>query len=90
MCLLREMIQVLAKTRMKQWRAGRGAASSSPSAPFTARPPAWPGSGRRSERALNVGAAAFRRVTSDPATVAAFDAEFGAPVSGAHAAPRAA
>ncbi|MFJ2745351.1 antitoxin MazE7 [Streptomyces sp. NPDC087440] len=31
------------------------------------------------EQALAVGAAAFRRVTGDPATAVAFDAEFGAP-----------
>ncbi|WP_210590294.1 antitoxin MazE7 [Streptomyces sp. GESEQ-35] len=44
---------------------------------------------KQHERALTVGAEVFRRVTSDPATVAAFDAEFGAP-SQAKPAPRAA
>lgn len=34
---------------------------------------------KKRERALAMGAEAFRRVTSDPATLAAFDAEFGAP-----------
>ncbi|MEU1600221.1 antitoxin MazE7 [Streptomyces sp. NPDC005708] len=33
---------------------------------------------KQRERALDAGAEAFRRVTSDPATRAAFDAEFGA------------
>ncbi|MDW6057935.1 antitoxin MazE7 [Streptomyces sp. FXJ1.4098] len=45
---------------------------------------------KRREHALNIGAAAFRRVTRDPATVAAFDAEFGGPTSATHAPPRAA
>lgn len=43
---------------------------------------------KQRERALATGAEAFRRVTSDPATVAAFDAEFGDPT--AKRAPRAA
>ncbi|WNZ14948.1 antitoxin MazE7 [Streptomyces sp. 11x1] len=44
---------------------------------------------KRHERALNEGAAIFRQVTSDPETIAAFDAEYGAPAP-AHTAPRAA
>ncbi|MFF6815187.1 antitoxin MazE7 [Streptomyces sp. NPDC012403] len=42
---------------------------------------------KQRERALTAGAEAFRRVTGDPATVAAFDAAFGGP---ARHAPRAA
>lgn len=34
---------------------------------------------KQRERALAAGVEAFRRVTSDPAIVAAFDAEFGGP-----------
>lgn len=43
---------------------------------------------KQRERALAVGADVFRSVTGAPATVAAFDAEFGGPV--AKDAPRAA
>lgn len=34
---------------------------------------------KQRDRALNVGAKAFRRVISDPATVESFDAEYGGP-----------
>ncbi|MFF8880742.1 antitoxin MazE7 [Streptomyces flaveolus] len=44
---------------------------------------------KRRERALDEGAEIFRQVTSDPETVAAFDAECGAPTP-VHTAPRAA
>ncbi|MFJ3338427.1 antitoxin MazE7 [Streptomyces sp. NPDC086766] len=44
---------------------------------------------KQRERALNAGAETFRRVTGDPATMVAFDAEFGGPRSAKHA-PRAA
>lgn len=44
---------------------------------------------KKREHALEAGAGTFRRVTSDPATVAAFDAEFGGPTPVKHA-PRAA
>ncbi|MEW2492486.1 antitoxin MazE7 [Streptomyces nodosus] len=43
---------------------------------------------KQRERALAAGAETFRRVTGDPVTVAAFDAEFGNPT--AKNAPRAA
>lgn len=45
---------------------------------------------KKRERALGEGAEIFRRVTGDPATVAAFDAEFGGPVSAEHDTPQAA
>ncbi|MGP4052578.1 antitoxin MazE7 [Streptomyces sp. 2A115] len=45
---------------------------------------------KKRERALDAGAAIFRRVTGDPATVAAFDAEFGGPTSAPHGARQAA
>lgn len=41
---------------------------------------------KQRERALAEGAEIFRRVIGDPATVAAFDAEFGGPAQVAHAA----
>ncbi|WP_371666418.1 antitoxin MazE7 [Streptomyces sp. NBC_00289] len=44
---------------------------------------------KRRERALADGAEIFRRVTGDPDTVAAFDAEYGGPAQAEHA-PRAA
>ncbi|MFH8977999.1 antitoxin MazE7 [Streptomyces sp. NPDC017890] len=44
---------------------------------------------KRRERALAEGAEIFRRVTGDPETVAAFDAEYGGPAPAQHA-PRAA
>ncbi|MFB9467226.1 antitoxin MazE7 [Streptomyces cinereospinus] len=44
---------------------------------------------KRRERVLDEGAEIFRQVTSDPETVASFDAEYGAP-GPAHTAPRAA
>lgn len=44
---------------------------------------------KRRERALAEGGEIFRRVTSDPETVAAFDAEYGAPAP-SQTAPRAA
>ncbi|MEV6403939.1 antitoxin MazE7 [Streptomyces bobili] len=44
---------------------------------------------KRRERALAEGAEIFRRITSDPDTVTAFDAEYGAPAA-AQTAPRAA
>ncbi|WFB82589.1 MULTISPECIES: antitoxin MazE7 [Streptomyces] len=44
---------------------------------------------KRRERALAEGAEIFRRITSDPETVAAFDAEYGGPAPAQHA-PRAA
>ncbi|NEC73919.1 antitoxin MazE7 [Streptomyces rochei] len=44
---------------------------------------------KQRERALAKGAEAFRRVISDPETVAAFDAEYGGPAQVAHT-PRAA
>ncbi|MEU3640952.1 antitoxin MazE7 [Streptomyces albogriseolus] len=44
---------------------------------------------KRREHALREGAEIFRQVTGDPETVAAFDAEYGAPTP-APAAPRAA
>jgi hypothetical protein len=44
---------------------------------------------KRRERALTEGAEIFRRVTSDPETVASFDAEYGGPAP-AQSAPRAA
>ncbi|MER6694817.1 antitoxin MazE7 [Streptomyces minutiscleroticus] len=40
---------------------------------------------KRRERALADGAEIFRRVTGDPETVAAFDAEYGGPSSPARA-----
>jgi hypothetical protein len=40
---------------------------------------------KRRERALDEGAAIFRRVTGDTATAAAFDAEYGGPTASAHA-----
>lgn len=44
---------------------------------------------KQRERVLAEGAEIFRRVTGDPATVSAFDAEFGGPAQVEHA-PRAA
>ncbi|MGW2291854.1 antitoxin MazE7 [Streptomyces phaeochromogenes] len=44
---------------------------------------------KKRERALATGAEIFRRVTGDPETAAAFDAEYGAPAQAKHT-PRAA